>query len=181
MDVDDQCKARITITQFDAHDDQTGYLYIRGGFGCHIHTNHYQVAPDHVRVSLSNLNAPTVKSITQASRALLGAGNTRSLALEAGQTYVSSSQMQYLRRQAVELAKVSFGTTAEDLMDYLKNNDDISFVALYHNSQVPASSNYHSHPSGRPPKDGRQSIQDIKNKDLTMTAPGRLESISQAD
>jgi hypothetical protein len=180
VDVDDQCKARITITQFDAHDDQTGYLYIRGGFGCHIHTNHYQVAPDHVRVSLSNLNAPTVKSITQASRALLGAGNTRSLALEAGQTYVSSSQMQYLRRQAVESAKVSFGTTAEDLMDYLKNNDDISFVALYHNSQVPASSNYHSHPSGRPPNEGRRSIQDINN-DLTMTVSGRLESISQPD
>jgi hypothetical protein len=84
--------------------------------------------------------------------------------------------MQYLRRQAEEMAKVF--TTVEDLMDYLKNNDDISFVALYHNSQVPASSNYHSHPSGRPPQDGTQSIQDI-NKDLTMTVPGGLESISQ--
>ncbi len=83
-------------------------LAVHGGFGCHIHTNHYQVAPDHVRVSLSNLNAPTVKSITQASRALLGAGNTRSLALEAGQTNGSISQMQYLLRQAVELPNGSF-------------------------------------------------------------------------
>jgi hypothetical protein len=55
---------------------------------------------------------------------------TRSLTLEAGQTYVSSSQMQYLRRQVVVMAKVSFGTMAEDLMDYLKNNDNMSFMAL---------------------------------------------------
>jgi hypothetical protein len=108
---------------------------------------------------------------------LLGAGNTRSLALEADQTYISSSQMHYLRRQMVVMAKDSFGT---HLMDYLKNNDDISFVALYHNSKVPASSNYHSRPSGRPPKEGCQSIQDINN-DLTMIVPGQFESISQPD
>jgi hypothetical protein len=65
-------------------------------------------------------------------------------------------------------------------MDYLKNNHNISFLALYHNSEVPASSNYYSHPSDRPPKEGRQFIQDINNN-LTMTVPGQLESISQPD
>jgi hypothetical protein len=65
-------------------------------------------------------------------------------------------------------------------MDYLKNNEDISFVALYHNSEVPSSSDYHSHPSGRPPNDGRRSLAKI-NADLTMTVPGRMESISQPE
>jgi hypothetical protein len=88
--------------------------------------------------------------------------------------------MQLLRRQAVMVAKKTGGTTAEDLMDYLKNNEDISFVALYHNSEVPSSSDYHSHPSGRPPNDGRRSLAKI-NADLTMTVPGRMESISQPE
>ena len=180
VEPDTQCKVRLTITQSKAREGASGYLYIQGGFGCHIHTDHFKVAPEHVRITSPNLNQKTVVAIQQASRAFLGAGNTRSIALEAGDTFVSNSQMTLLRRQAVISAKQTGGTTAEDLMDYLKNNDDISFVALYHNSEVPSTSTYHSHPSGRPRNEGRRSLSEI-NTDLTMTVPGRLESISQPD
>ena len=144
-------KQRVTLTSKPTQDDKICHFYfsiswnvkeecwwMKGGFGCCYHNDHAPVKEEEVNVSTKHLPSYEKEIAMDFFSVHNGSGSVGALLKKrTGRTF-TAKQLEYLREQALQKdptlsprnSDESNKTSAQQLIDYLRESPDISFVLV---------------------------------------------------